>query len=97
MSQSNYRSVNHVEVCERVFSRSKIIADDQRGSMDPSTLENALLFCYNRDMWDAYLVQEIYKALAQQKNKSGAVQTQAINVDEHLSPEEDSADDVSDD
>ena len=44
-----------------------------------------------------YLVQEIYEALAQQKNKSGAVQTQAINVDEHLSPEEDSADDVSDD
>ena len=48
-------------------------------------------------IWDVYLVQEIYESLAQQRNKAGAVQTQAINVDEHLSPEEDSADDVSDD
>ena len=99
--QSNYRSVNHVaitaNICERVFSRSKIIANDQRGSMDPSTLENELLLLYNRDMWDVYLVQEIYESLAQQRNKAGAVQTQAINVDEHLSPVEDSADDVSDD
>ena len=52
---------------------------------------------YNWDMWDVYLVQEIYESLAQQKNKTGAVQTQAINVDEHLSPVEDSAYDDSDD
>ena len=40
--QTNYRSVNHVAVtaniCERVFSRSKIIANDQRGNMDPSPI-----------------------------------------------------------
>ena len=84
-------------ICERVFSRSKIIANDQRGSMDPSTFENELLLRYNRDMWDVYLVREIYESLAQQRNKAGAVQAQAINVDEHLSPVEDSADDVSDD
>ena len=33
--------------------------------MDPSTLENELLLRYNRDMWDVYLVQEIYESLAQ--------------------------------
>ena len=65
--------------------------------MDPSTLENELLLLYNRDMWDVYLVQEIYESLAQQRNKAGAIQTQANDVDEHLSPVEDSADDVSDD
>ena len=95
--QSNYRSVNHVAVtaniCERVFSRAKIITNDQRGSMDPSTLEKESLLRYNRDMQDVYLVQEIYESLAQQRNKAGAVQTQAINLDEHLSHVEDSADD----
>ena len=42
-------------------------------------------------------MEEIYESLAQQRNKAGAIQTQANDVDEHLSPVEDSADDVSDD
>ena len=43
---SGYRSVNHVSttgnICERTFSTSKLVLTDQRGSMDPSTLEEEL-------------------------------------------------------
>ena len=89
----NYRSVNHVAVtaniCERIFSRSKIIANDQRGSMDPSTLENALMLRYNRDMWDVYLVQEIYEELARQNKEGGFIQIQAAQEEGDMSPEED--------
>ena len=93
----NYRPVNHVSataiICERLVSRSKIIADDLRGSMDPSTLENTLILRCNRDMWDVYLVQKIYEKLAQQNQKDYAIQAQVIEADEELSPAEENGDD----
>ena len=59
---SNYRSVNHVSstscICERVFSRGKLVLTDLRGSMDPSTFEDVMILSYNDDLWDVYLVNE---------------------------------------
>ena len=59
---SNYRSVNHVSstscICERVFSRGKLVLTDLRGSLDPSTFEDVMILSYNNDLWDIYLVNE---------------------------------------
>lgn len=72
---SNYRCVNHVSptsnICERVFSRGKLIFTDQRGSMDPSTFEDILIMRYD-DMWDMYLVQEIYDAETKKRQEQNA-------------------------
>ena len=53
--------MNHVSVVgnisERLFSRSKLVYGDKRGSLGPSIL----------DFWDDCLVQEIYKEEANRR------------------------------
>ena len=70
---SNYRSVNHVPstscICERVFSRGKLVLTDLRGSMDPSSFEDVLILFYNSDLWDVYLVNEIEEEEAKQREE----------------------------
>ena len=57
--------MNHVSatanICERLFSRGKLIYIYQRGSLDPSTLEDILILRCNRDSWDVHLVQHVYE------------------------------------
>ena len=63
--------MNHVSatanVCERLLSRGKLIYTDQRGSLDPSTLEDILILRCNRDLWDVYLVQHVYEEEAKRR------------------------------
>jgi hypothetical protein len=59
----SYRSLKHVSatsnVCERLFSRAKLIARDHRKHMSPYHLELLLFLRYNHDLWDAGLIEEI--------------------------------------
>ena len=91
LKTSNYRSVNHVCstscICERVFSRGKLVLTDLRGSMDPSTFEDVLVLFYNNDLWDVYLVNEIEEEEAKQRAEERQVQqpnppTAAVLMDE---------------
>ena len=91
LKTSNYRFVNHgcstSCICERVFSRGKLILTDLRGSMDPSTFEDVLVLFYNNDLWDVYLVNEIEEEEAKQRAEERQVQkptpppTAAVLVD----------------
>lgn len=61
---SDYESTDQVSVssniCERVFSEGKLVLSSQRGSLDPSSFEDIMMLKLNRDLWDAYVVQEVY-------------------------------------
>ena len=46
-------------ICERLFSRCKLIMTDNRKHMDPSTLETLLMLYMNKDLWDERNVQWI--------------------------------------
>ena len=46
-------------ICERVFSKGKLILTDLRGSMDPFNFEDLLILSYYDDLWDVYLVNEV--------------------------------------
>ena len=63
-------------VCERVFSRGKLILTDLRGRMDPSTFEDVLILFYNNDLWDVYLANQIEEEGAKQR----AEERQALTV-----------------
>ena len=39
-------------ICERLFSRCKLIMTDNRKLMDPSTLEILIMLRMNKDLWD---------------------------------------------
>ena len=39
-------------ICERLFSRCKLIMTDNRKLMDPSTLEVLIMLRMNKDLWD---------------------------------------------
>jgi hypothetical protein len=43
-------------ICERLFSTSKLTYSDQRKSLHPETLENILFLKANRSLWDPYVV-----------------------------------------
>ena len=52
---SRYKNTLHVSptsnICERAFSRAKLIMTAQRRCMDPSTLDGLLFLRYNKDLW----------------------------------------------
>ena len=52
---TRYKSTLHVSptsnICERAFSRAKLIMTAQRRCMDPSTLDGLLFLRYNKDLW----------------------------------------------
>jgi hypothetical protein len=58
-----YRSLKHVSptsnICERLFSRAKLIARDHRKHMSPYHLELLLFLRYNQDLWDPALIEEL--------------------------------------
>ena len=70
ITNSNTRSTAHISptsnICERLFSRTKLIMTAQRSSMDPITLENILILRYNKDLW---IRQEEEKERAAEKER----------------------------
>lgn len=62
-SRMPYRSLKHVSptsnICERLFSRAKLIARDHRKHMSPYHLELLLFLRYNQDLWDPALIEEL--------------------------------------
>ncbi len=58
-----YESTAHISptsnICERLFSRAKLVMRPHRRHMDPSTLEAILLLRTNRDLWDEVCIQKI--------------------------------------
>lgn len=64
---SRYKSTLHVSptsnICERAFSRAKLIMTPQRRSMDPSTLDGLMFLRYNSDMWKDIDVEYILRDL----------------------------------
>jgi len=57
------KPVKHIirvnNICERLFSRCKLIMTDNRKHMDPSTLETLIMLYMNKDLWDERDVQWI--------------------------------------
>ena len=64
-TSSSTRSTAHTSptsnICERLFSRAKLVMTAQRCSVDPITLENTLILRYNKDLWDVGTVELIRK------------------------------------
>ena len=50
VSFRHFLRVNNI--CERLFSRCKLIMTDNRKLMDPSTLEILIMLRMNKDLWD---------------------------------------------
>ena len=55
-------------MCERLFSRAKLIFDERRQNMLPINLEILLYLKLNRDLWSKEDVMDIFKS--NQSNKS---------------------------
>ena len=50
VSFRHFLRVNNI--CERLFSRCKLLMTDNRKLMDPSTLEVLIMLRTNKDLWD---------------------------------------------
>ena len=65
IEKSAYRSMKHVSptsnVCERLFSRAKLIMTDQRKHMTPYHLEMMLFLRFNSDLWNIAILDDIIK------------------------------------
>ena len=48
-------------IYERLFSRATLVMTAQRRPMDPITLENILVFRYNKDLWSVGTIELIRK------------------------------------
>ncbi len=61
--ESRYSSTVHARptsnLCERLFSQLKIIFNDHRHRMDPSTFEAILFLKYNIGFWDIHLIAQL--------------------------------------
>ena len=59
---SHYRCMNHINpttnMCERLFSRARLIMSHLRQSMSPHHLEILLFLKANRTLWNALTVQD---------------------------------------
>jgi len=61
---AQYHSIAHVSptsnICERLFSRAKLVMRPHRRHIDPSTLEMILLSLrMNKDLWDAVSIEKL--------------------------------------
>ena len=63
-------------ICERVFSKGKLILTDLRGSMDPCNFEDVLILSYYDDLWDVYLVNEV----AEEERKGREIEKQSRQI-----------------
>jgi len=60
---SEYMSIYWIpatsNMCERLFSRARLVLSDYRKSMSPVTLEALLFLNCNRRLWDAQLLSKL--------------------------------------
>jgi hypothetical protein len=71
-------------ICERLFSRAKLVLGDLRGKMTPEHVETILFLQYNRDLWDLSTVEHIFNGQEDEILNAEALQPQATAVDEEL-------------
>ena len=57
-------------VCERLFSRAKLVMRPHRRLMDPSTLETLLMLRMNKDHWNVNVIQHVINKAAADRKKS---------------------------
>ena len=69
---AQYHSTLHVSptsnVCERLFSRTKLVMRPHRRLMDPSTLETLLMLRMNKDHWNVNVVQHVINKAADRRS-----------------------------
>jgi len=102
LHKGGIRSIRHLprcnNICERLFSRTKLIMTDNRKSMDPSTLETIIMLRMNKDLWDERDVEVIIHKEKIRKEQETASASTAGNrrprdeVDEDDSDNEDDYD-----
>ena len=63
-------------ICERGFSKGKLILTDLRGSMDPCNFEDVLILSYYDDLWNVYLVNEV----AEEERKGREIEKQSRQI-----------------
>ena len=87
---SRYKSTLHVSptsnICERAFSRAKLIMTPQRRSMDPSTLDGLMFLRYNSDMWKDIDVEYILRDLKAVADAALAARRSAASNSSPFSP-----------
>ena len=74
---AQHHSTLHVSptsnICERLFSRAKLVMRPHRRLMDMSTLETLLMLRMNKDHWNVNDIQNVInKAAADRKNSIAA-------------------------
>ena len=77
---AQYESTDHVpptsNICERLFSREKLVMTPHRRLMDPSTLEAILMLRMSKDLWDEVTVQKVILKDRSTKAQQKAQRTQ---------------------
>ena len=90
LHKGGIRSIRHLlrcnNICERLFSRTKLIMTDNRKSMDPSTLETIIMLRMNKDLWDERDVEAIIREEKLRSREQGAA---AIAGNRHPRGEDD--------
>ena len=90
LHKGGIRSIRHLlrcnNICERLFSRTKLIMTDNRKSMDPSTLETIIMLRMNKDLWDERDVEAI---IHEEKFHNREQGTAAIAGNRHSRDEDD--------
>jgi hypothetical protein len=78
---SKYRPMQHISptsnVCERLFSRAKLIMRPHRKMMSPYHLEMLIFLRCNKELWDATTVEECLKDPTAGAADAAAVATEA--------------------
>jgi len=55
-------------LCERLFSRAKLVFSERRQRLLPKNLEIVLFLKLNRNLWTPFTVQEVYKDINSTKS-----------------------------
>ena len=64
----------------RMYSSTSSSNAWEYGCMNPSTLEDILILKMNKDLWDVYLVQEIYEELCDKRAQKNAQKKAVLNL-----------------
>ena len=90
---AQYESTAHVcptsNICERLFSRAKIVMRPHRRLMDPSTLETLLMLRMNKNLWDEVAIQKIMLKEKAERAKEKAQREAAEQHNSDVEEEED--------
>ena len=85
---NHLRSVSHISptsnICERLFSRSKLVMTANRRSMDPTTLENIMMLRCSKDLWDARTIEMIREIEERERKAQRKIELQRKALEEQL-------------